>query len=121
MALSLTIEADNLAVIHGTGELTRPEADAIKQQVIAFIQRVGRIRLLIVIEPGFRGIDHFASWEDDHDDEFIQQHLIKMAIVGELKWQESALLFFLHGLLPFSIQYFSAEQENLARAWLSSE
>ncbi|MDO9103525.1 MAG: STAS/SEC14 domain-containing protein [Methylovulum sp.] len=118
MALILESDGSNLVVIRSSTVLTRAEADDVKKQVIAVIGRQGKISILIIIEAGFVNVDALANWDDDHDDEFIQKHIIRMAIVGDLKWRDSALLFFLNGWLPFSIKYFKADQEDFARAWL---
>jgi len=118
MALKLELEGDNLAVIRSTDVLTRAEADEIKKDVIAIIKAQGSVKVLIVIEESFASLEALANWDDDHDDEFIQQHVERMAIVGDLRWRDSALLFFLNGLLPFSIKYFNSGQEEFARAWL---
>lgn len=41
-----------------------------------------------------------------------------MAIVGERRWEELALLFTAKGLRSFPIQYFGSGQAADARAWL---
>lgn len=118
MALKLEFEEGNLVHLRASEVLTRAESDEVKRQIVAFIKRHGNIKVLILIEKGFTNLEEFANWDDDHDDEFIQRHVSRMAVVGDLRWRDSALLFFLHGLLPFSIEYFKAGQEDLARAWL---
>jgi len=118
MALSIEFEANNLFVIRSTGVLERGEADAIKKQVVSFIKRHGRATGLIIIDEAFQSLSAFASWDDDEDDEFIQKHIDRLAIVGDLRWRDSAMLFFLNGFVPFSIEYFKAGQETFARAWL---
>jgi hypothetical protein len=121
MDIVFTAEPNNLAVIRASGILTRAKSDAIKRQVIDFIIKNGcsKIKILIIIEEDFSNLEAFANWEDDHDDEFIQQHILRMAIVGHLKWRDSALMFFLAGLLPFTIEFFKTEQEVFARSWLT--
>jgi hypothetical protein len=117
MSLQLDYEGNNLAVVRSTGILTREEADRIKKLLIVLIKRHGKMSVLIIIEDSFVNLAEFARWDNDADDEFIQQHTKRLAIVGDLKWKESALLFFLSGLLPFSIEYFKPNEEPLARAW----
>ena len=41
-----------------------------------------------------------------------------MAIVSDLRWRDSALLFFLNSMVPFQMEYFKSDQEEFARAWL---
>ncbi|MDD5271216.1 MAG: STAS/SEC14 domain-containing protein [Methylovulum sp.] len=119
MALTVEFEENNLVIVHVAGVLVRTEADAIKKQVVAFIKRHGRAKVLILIDEGFLNIATFVNWDDDEDDEFLQQHVDGVALVGDLKWRDSALLFLLHGFVPFSIEFFKTGQEAFARAWLS--
>lgn len=118
MAINLEHENNGLVVIRASGILTRAESDAAKQRVVAAIHQRGKVDVLIIIEAGFANLEAFADWSDDHDDEFIQQHVNRLAIVGDLKWRDNALLFFMKGFLPFSIEFFKADREDFARAWL---
>ncbi|GAB6139461.1 hypothetical protein JCM14076_01900 [Methylosoma difficile] len=120
MALTIQFEENNLFVVRSSGVLDRPDADAIKKEVVSFMKRHGRAIGLIIIEDGFLNVSKFASWDDDEDDEYIQKHLDRLAIVGDLRWRDSALLFFLNGFVPFSIEFFKTDQEAFARAWLKN-
>jgi hypothetical protein len=69
------------------------------------------------------GIEPSASaWEAEvlplYDARFIQQQVIRLAIVGDLRWRDKAVLFFLNAVGRFQIDYFKPEHEPLARAWL---
>lgn len=119
MPLHLSHEkTGNLAIIRATDVISRAEADAIKKDIISIIRRYGKVNILIIIEQDFTNLDMLANWDDDEDDEFIQKHIIRMAILGDIKWKDRALLFFLKGFLPFSMEFFKVGQEGFARAWL---
>lgn len=119
MPLHLSHEAaGNLAIVRATDIISRAEADTAKKDIINIIRRYGKVNILIIIEKDFANLDMFANWDDDEDDEFIQKHIIRMAILGDIKWKDRALLFFLKGFLRFSMEFFKLEQEALARAWL---
>ena len=45
-------------------------------------------------------------------------HIERMAIAGDRKWEELALLFTAKGLRAFPMQYFSLAQIATARAWI---
>lgn len=120
MALAVEFEGDNLAIVRITGVLLRIEADAIKKQIVAFIKCHGRAKVLVIIDDRFTEIAKFVNWDDDEDDEFLQKHVDRLALVGDLKWRDSALLFLLHGFVPFGIEYFKPGQEEFAKAWLDS-
>jgi hypothetical protein len=118
MTIKLETEENNLVIIRASDVLKRDESDAAKLEVVSIIKQQGKINVLILIEEGFSNLEAFVSWDDDHHDEFIQQNINRMAIVGDLRWRDDAILFFLGGLLPFTIEYFKFGQEELALAWL---
>jgi hypothetical protein len=44
-----------------------------------------------------------------------------MAIVGDRKWDDLALMFTAKGLRAFPIEYFEPAQLGAARAWLAAQ
>jgi hypothetical protein len=48
------------------------------------------------------------------------QHIDKMAIVGDEKWQDDALAFTAKGFRATAIEFFTPWRLNGARTWLSS-
>ena len=120
MTITRNLEDNDLMVFIGSGVITRPEFDEGKKYVMTHIKEHGKVRVLVMIAEDFVGLESFASWHDTQEDEFIQQHIRRLAIVASSKWSEDAMLFFLGGLLPFPIQYFKSADETLARTWLQS-
>ena len=118
MTIHLEFEAPDRICIRGSGVLKRDELDAAKRQLFAHMQVHGRCHVLMLLEPDFANLQAFAQWDDIEEDAFIQQHVIRLAMVGDLRWRDSALLFFLSGLVPFQMEYFKSGQEEFARAWL---
>jgi hypothetical protein len=118
MTVKLEFAENNLVISRTSDELTRDEFNIAKTEVATFIKNHGKIKILVVIEDDFSNMQALVSWEDDEVDEFIQKNTERLAVVGNLKWYEDALLFFLHGLVPFTIEYFKIGQEELAIAWL---
>ncbi len=118
MTVNIRFEEPALVVLNASGVLMRAEVDAAKRQVHDHMQAHGKQHVLAVIEEGFENLQAFVSWDDIDVDRYIQQHVIRMAIVGDLRWRDTALLFFLNGVSRFQIEYFKAGQEEFARAWL---
>ena len=118
MTVSVSIEAPDRLVVRASGVLMRAEVDEAKHKVFAHMMENGKAHVLIMIEPGFSNLQAFASWDDITIDKYIQQHIIRMAIVGDLRWRDSALLFFLNSVVPFQMEYFKGDQEEFAKAWL---
>ncbi len=118
MPISIEFEAGNLIVLRSQGVLYRQEVDAIKRQMHGHMLAQGKMHLLMMIDNTFDDLEAFASWEDIEEDAFIQQHVLRLALVGDLRWRDRALLFFLNAVGRFQIDYFKPEHEPLARAWL---
>lgn len=120
MTVIVSFEEFNLAVVRASGVLMRTEADSAKHVLHRHMQEHGRIYALIVIEEGFSNLEAFVSWDDIEVDRYLQQNVLRMALVGDLRWRDSALLFFLSAVAKFQMEYFKPEQEELARVWLTS-
>ena len=110
----VSIDGD-LVTARITGTLTQAELGALQKATGEIIRKQGRARLLVLVEE-FAGWEHGATWGDFT---FQVQHdssIERMAIVGDKKWSDLALLFTSQGLRPFPIEYFEGADE--ARAWL---
>ncbi len=118
MSIEVVVESPALVVIRSHGVLLRTDVDATKRRVHDHMQQHGKVHVLIVIDSSFADLEALASWEDIEEDAFIQQHVVRLAIVGDLRWRDKALLFFLNAVGGFQIDYFKPEHEALARAWL---
>lgn len=120
MTINVNFEEGNLAVIRSSGVLTRPEVDHAKRQVHDHIVAYGKLLALIIIEDGFVNLEAFATWDDIEVDAVIQPNIIRMALVGDMRWRDKAMLFFITAVASFQIEYFRPEQEDFARAWLNA-
>jgi hypothetical protein len=118
MTIHIEFEAPDRVIIRASGVLRRDELDARKRELFAHMQVHGRCHVLMLLDKDFANLQAFAKWDDIEEDAYIQQHVIRLAMVGDLRWRDSALLFFLSGLVPFQMEYFKAGQEEFARAWL---
>ena len=119
--MSVTVEftPPNLIVAQVNGTLLRAELDACKHTIHDLMQLHGPCLMMMDFEPGFTGLQTFVSWEDIDVDKVIKQHVIRLAIVGDLRWRDSALLFFFNSMVPFQIEYFPANQKEFGLAWLT--
>ena len=105
----------SLVTARVTGTLTQAELGSLQKATGEIIRKQGRVRLLVLVE-------HFAGWESGAtwgDFTFQVQHdgsIERMAIVGDRKWADLALLFTSQGLRPFPIEYFDGIDQ--ASAWL---
>lgn len=118
MTIRTEFEFPNLVVVRSNSTLLRSDVDAAKRRVHALMTQHGSVHVLIVIESGFADLEALATWEDIDEDAFIQKHIIRLAIVGDIRWRDKAMLFFLNAVGGFQIDYFKPEHDALARAWL---
>ena len=118
MTVSVSFEEGNLVVIRSSGELKRDEVDQTKRQIYNYILANGEIYMLILIDEAFKSFEAFASWEDIEEDAVIQPNVKRLALVGDLRWRDQALLFLITAVASFQIEYFKPEQEEFARVWL---
>lgn len=119
MPISVLAEPSGLLVAHLSGVIEREEVDASKREVFAHLMNAGSAPLLMHVQPGFVGLQALVQWDDIPEDKFIQQHITRLAFVGDLRWRDTALLFFFHNMVPFQMEYFPEEQYELAVAWLT--
>ena len=77
----------------------------------------GKIGILVELE-------NFSGWESSErwgDLSFFLKHdadIEKIAIVGDPRWREEALLFAFAGMRQAEVRFFSELELELARAWL---
>ncbi len=109
---------DHLVTARITGRLTQPELWVLQEAAGQVLRQQGKASLLILVED-FEGWQRGGRWDDltfsmGHD-----AQIEKLAIVGDRKWEDLALLFAAKGLRNFPIEYFAAQDMAKARAWLN--
>jgi len=112
----INVEGD-LITAKISGQLTETELLSLQRATAEIIQQRGKARLLVLVE-NFLGWQKGGTWSDlsfqmDHDEQ-----IEKMAIVGDRKWKDLALIFTAQGLRKFPIEYFDLAEKDKALAWL---
>ena len=119
MPIDFEPQAGNVAVFRISGELGKEELENAQAQCEELIKTAGQVKMLILLE-GFSGWESAEGWEDSSFAERNDEHIEKMAIVGDAEWKDLVLVFTLQGLRPTPIKYFEPHQEALARQWLDT-
>jgi hypothetical protein len=101
------------------GMLQRTDYDRIIHNAREAIAREGKVRALIILD-GFGGWERRDDWGDVSFMMDQGQHIEKMAIVGDEKWQDDALAFTAKGFRPTAIEFFPPARVSEARMWLNS-
>ena len=118
MTVRLSLEDSRLVKLYVSDVLLRAEVDATKHQMHDYMQVHGKCHDMFILEPGFSNLQAFVSWEDIDVDKVIKQNIVRWAVLGDLRWRDSALLFLFNSMVPFQIEYFPLDQEDFAMAWL---
>ncbi len=118
MSAEITEYSDGILSARISGKLTHAELVALQRAASDLIKQEGKVRLLVMAE-NFQGWERGGDWGDlsfqsEHD-----EHIEKLAIVGDRKWEDLALVFASKGFRKFPIEYYESGELAKARAWLA--
>ena len=118
MSVGLQHDHDNVFRIDLGGTLRKADLDRCQREIAAEIGRFGTVRLLFVLDR-FEGWDATDNWRDLSF--YVRQGdaIDRIAIVGEERWRELALMFASADLRKAPVEYFPSDAEAEARAWLN--
>ena len=119
MTIQVEFTTPNRIDIRVNGLMLRDEVDATKYQIHDLMLENGNCLIMIRLESGLLGMQSLVSWDDIDVDHYIKAHIIRLAVVGDLRWRDSALLYLFNSMVPFQIEYFPGAHEELATAWLT--
>lgn len=78
------------------------------------------IRLLVTLED-FEGWERSEAWSDDLEFQLVHGNgIARIAIVGDERWKDAALLFVGKGLRSTHIEFFPTDALDAAQAWIRS-
>ena len=120
MSVEITDSTGGIVTVKVAGKLSQPDIARAQQQAVGIIARQGKIRFLIIVES-FQGWEEGGDWGDVSFQSEYDEHIERMAVVGEKRWEEMALIFVGKGYRGFPVEYFQAGEEAKARAWLAAK
>ncbi len=119
MSVEIIDRKGHLLQIRIRGDLRKIDYDRMIQTAREVIAREGKVRVLTILD-GFQGWERRADWGDVSFMMGDGENIEKMAIVGEEKWRDDALMFTAAGLRPTVIEFFSPSRLADAQEWLGS-
>lgn len=119
MPAQVSGSSNGILTMEVSGRLSEGELAAAQSQVGEFVRKQGKVRILVLVHA-FEGWERGGEWDDAEYQAQTDPHVEKMAIVGEQRWEDLALLFVSQGLRPFPIEYFRTGELVQARNWLSA-
>ena len=102
-----------------SGHLRQSELAGVQKAATQVIQQQGKVRFLVLVET-FAGIDNAGNWGDVSFQTDCDPFIEKIAIVGDKRWEDVALLFTAKGIRRVPIEYFQPADLANARTWLAA-
>ena len=118
MPATIQRETNNTYVLRLSGTVLRTEFDNVQDTTAGDIDRGVKPRILAILE-NFEGWEHGVEWGNL---DFLYWHsneIVKIAIVGEPRWEAEALAFAGAGFRNAPVKFFPDSQLAEARAWLA--
>ncbi len=84
------------------------------------ITRLGPIKLLVVLNESFEGLERRGHWDQASFYEAHGDDISRIAIVGPERWRGEMLMFAAAGLRKGPVEFFPEGGTVNALAWLSS-
>lgn len=110
-----TLFSDNVVHVRISGEMQVADQRALQRLATG---APGPLRVLVTLED-FHGWERSPAWNDDAG--FLPQHgerIARMALVGEERWRDDALLFVGKGFRDAEIAFFPEAARRRAEEWL---
>jgi len=111
--------AGKVMQVDATGKLTKEDYEQFVPATEKLIQEHGKIRVLFVMHD-FHGWSAGALWEDIKFDLKHFNHIERLAIVGQSKWEHGMEVF----CRPFTtakLRYFDSTQIEEAKKWIDED
>jgi hypothetical protein len=118
MSAEIVNVVDGVLTVQVSGKLAHGELVEVQRAAADILSREGRLRLLVLAQ-NFAGWERAGDWGDVSFQAENDGRIERMAIVGDRKWEELALMFTAQGMRPFPIEYFEPTQAAAARTWLA--
>ena len=111
-------EADGVYSLWIGGVLNKATLDNIQAMARRDIEAGARNLKVLLFLDDFRGWKRGDDWGDLDFFSRYEEHISKIAVVGEERWKEETLLFLGAGRRHGEVRYFQKHFEGQAKAWL---
>lgn len=119
MGATIQHEKGGIWVLRISGALRKEEMDVVQAEGLEGMGLHDEAKVLVIIDDSFHGWVGGEVWNDMT---FFVQHgdrIVKIAIVGDPKWETRMLMFTGAGFRRGQVKYFAKNHFAEAYAWLS--
>jgi hypothetical protein len=120
MTATLRNERDNLFRLDLTGLLRHDEFSRAQQALVVHLSESGQPARLLIQLDDFAGWDPSGEWSDLNFFATYGSRIERIAIVGEERWKELALMFAGAELRLAPVRFFPRSELADAREWLNA-
>jgi hypothetical protein len=118
------VQAGEGGIVHAriTGELAPADQKMLEGLASRLIDDGNQVSLLVTLDA-FVGWKKDPGWEEDdlgYQLEYANR-IVRMAIVGDERWRDPALLFVGKGFRDTEIEFFTPDAADAAQAWLEGK
>ncbi|MFZ5570219.1 MAG: STAS/SEC14 domain-containing protein [Thermodesulfobacteriota bacterium] len=117
MGIKIEREKDELRVLRVTGLLRKSEMDAALAAEMTGLVPAAQVKALIIVTD-FKGWERGADWGDMTFFETLGDQVVRIAFVGDPRWETEWLMFVGAGFRRAPVKYFPLDQLDQARGWL---
>lgn len=120
-ALTATLKrvSDNIYVIRIGGLLNKATVSNIEEVARRDIDSGARdLKLLLILQDDFLGWQRTGNWGDVDFFSTYGDHIVKIAVVGDVQWEEQVLAFLGAGSRKGEVRLFPRGKDAEARGWL---
>jgi hypothetical protein len=118
MSASIEQDSKGIWVLRIGDALRKEEMDAVQEQTLKGMHPQEGARVLVLLEPGFRGWAGGEAWNDMTFFVKYGDQIGRIAIVGDPKWESRVLMFSGAGFRKAPVKYFAQNRLEEAYGWL---
>ncbi len=118
MSAEIVNDSGDTLTLKVGGKLAQSELFAVQKSAAEILQKEGRKHVLVIAD-GFQGWVK-GDWGDLSGQMAMDAYVDRMAIVGDKRWKDLALLFAGKGIRRIAIEYFTPADLAKARVWLAN-
>ena len=119
---TLRRENDNIYVIRIGGLLNKETVNNIEAVARRDIDSGAReLKVMLILQNDFLGWQRTGNWGDVDFFSQYGDHIAKIAVVGDLQWEEQVLAFLGAGSCKGEVRLFPQGKEAEARHWLIAQ